>query len=375
VLLHYPEPFFSITQTSPAVEAKCRAYLSAIAWGVPALMLFRVFSAFSTSVSRARPVMMLNLLGLAVKVPLSWALMFGKLGAPELGSTGCAVATAIAAWMTCIVAWVYCLRSADYARFGVSARWSRPNWRSIGHLLALGIPMGATFVVDVTAFTFMTLFVARLGTAVSGAHQIAANFSALLFMLPLALGNACGVLVGQSLGAREFARARHTGVVALLLSGGIALAASAAMILFRDRVAAMYALDPAVREIAAVLLAIVAGYHFVDALLVVVMNVLRGYKRTVVPMIATTLALWGVGLAGGYWLAFSPAPWSTLVAAIWPAFEPTLGPGLARSAPLGASGFWIAAVASVGLAMLSMLWYFAAVSGAAIRASRKSLPS
>jgi MATE family multidrug resistance protein len=69
------------------------------------------------------------------------------------------------------------------------------------------VPIGLTFLVDVTAFTFMALFVARLGAVNSAAHQIASNTAAVMFMLPLALGNAVGVLVGQAIGAQEF-RAR-----------------------------------------------------------------------------------------------------------------------------------------------------------------------
>ena len=53
------------------------------------------------------------------------------------------------------------------------------------------------FLIDVTAFTFMALFIARLGAVNSAAHQIAGNVAAVMYMLPLALGNGVGVLVAQ----------------------------------------------------------------------------------------------------------------------------------------------------------------------------------
>jgi multidrug resistance protein, MATE family len=346
LLLYFPDPFFLITQSSEAVETKARAYLRAIAWALPALMLLRVFTAFSNAVSRPRPVMMLNLLGLAIKVPLSWVLLYGHFGLPEMGSTGCAVATLVASWVACIAAWGYGMRDSGYRVFAVYAHWSPPRWRAIRHLLALGLPIGVSFLVDVTAFTFMTLFVARLGTATSAAHQIAANFSALLFMLPMSLGNAAGVLVGQSIGARDFIRARRIGFVAMGLAGALGLVGCLLLLLFRSEVAAMYARDHAVQGIAVALLGIVAWYHFVDSVLSVSMHALRGYKRTVVPMVVSTVALWGVGLWGGYQLAFSGV---------------STGP-LSSVAPLGASGFWIAAVISVAVAVIAIVWYYSAVS-------------
>jgi len=74
-------------------------------------------------------------------------------------------------------------------------------------------------------------------------------------------------------------------------------------------------------------------------------NVLRGYKRALIPMLIYAFALWGVGLGGGYTLGLTD----------W------LGP--AR----GAAGFWMAAVASLLLAGGMVSAYFGVVSTQAIR--------
>lgn len=347
-VLHYPEPFLWITQASPEVEAIARRYLSVVAWSVPASLLFRVFHGFSTAVSYARVVMLLNLLGLAIKLPLNWVFIYGKFGAPELGGAGCALATTIASWVTCIAAWLICYRVRDYASFHVFERWSWPNWAHQKHLLSIGLPIGFTFLVDVTAFTFMTLFIARLGTRASAAHQIAANFAALLFMLPLALGNAVGVLVGQALGARDATRARATGVTGLVCAFSIGLVLCGFVLLARTPIANLYTIDDGVAALAAGLLALVAAYHVVDSVQAVAINILRGYKRTFVPMIVYTVALWGVGLAGGYMLGLT---------------EVDLGMGkLGIAPPLGAAGFWIAAIASLVVAGAGVVAYFLHVS-------------
>ncbi len=348
-LFAYPEPFLALARLAPALEAKVRAYLHALAWSVPASLLFRVFYSFSTAISRPRTVMALTLAGLALKVPLNWVFMYGNLGAPELGSTGCAVATALVSWILCVLAWAWCWFEPAYRPYQVFARWSWPDAKALGRILSLGLPIGLTFLVDVTGFTFMALFIARLGALYSAAHQIAANLAALAYMLPLALGNAASVVVGQSLGARQHARARAAGLTGLALALGCAAVMSACLYWFANGIASLYTGAAALRRVAAGLIAFVAVYHLFDAVQAVSVNVLRGYRRAVVPMLIYAVALWGVGLGGGYLIGL------TRVDLAW----------LGLSTPMGAPGFWLAAIASLVLASSLVTAYFLRVSGAA----------
>jgi MATE family multidrug resistance protein len=241
----------------------------------------------------------------------------------------------------------------------VFARWSWPEAKALGRIVSLGLPIGLTFLIDVTGFTFMALFIARLGTLYSAAHQIAANLAALTFMLPLALGNAASVVVGQSLGARQYARARAAGVAGLVLALACAAVVGAGLYVYAKGIAGLYTGDPELRLVAAGLLAFVAVYHLFDAVQAVVVNVLRGYKRAVVPMLIYAVALWGVGLGGGYVIGLTHVDlaWIGLAA-----------PGLSTSAlstPMGAAGFWLAAIASLVLASGLVTAYFLRVSRAA----------
>lgn len=355
-LFAYPEPFLAVAQLEPALDAKVRAYLYALAWSVPASLLFRVFYSFSTAISRPRTVMALTLIGLALKVPLNAVFMYGNLGAPALGSTGCAVATAIISWIVCALAWAWCWFEPGYRPFRVFARWSWPEAKALGRILSLGLPIGLTFLIDVTGFTFMALFIARLGALYSAAHQIAANLAALAFMLPLALGNAASVVVGQSLGAHQYARARAAGLVGIALGLACAAVVGTTLFLSATGVAGLYTGDAELRGVAAGLLALVAVYHLFDAVQAVVVNVLRGYKRAVVPMLIYAVALWGVGLGGGYAIGL------TRVDLAW----------LGLHTPLGAPGFWLAAIASLALASSLITVYFLHVSRAATASAASS---
>lgn len=347
-LLRHPGPLLALSQLQPEVEAKVRAYLGAIAWGVPAALAFRLFYGFSSGIGRTRPIMVFNLLGLALKVPLNTVFMYGLFGMPALGGPGCAVATALIAWMTALAGWAWCTRHPSYREFALTARFEWPRRQAIAATLRLGLPIGTTFLIDVTAFTFMALFIARLGPVVSGAHQIAANLAALTFMLPLALGNSTAVLAGQALGAGDPLRARQAGWRGILIGMGAAAVVSLVLWFGADTLAGLYTHDTAVRAAAAPLIALVAIYHLADALQAVAVNALRGYRKSTVPMVVYAVALWGVGLAGGY----------------------ALGLGDLAGAPRGAAGFWLAAIASLTVAGVLVTGYLDYVGRAACVAAQ-----
>ncbi len=342
VLIYFPDPFLALAQVEPEVEEKTRRYLRTIALGVPAMLIFRVFYSFSTAVSRPRVIMVLNLVGLALKVPLNLVFMYGHLGMPALGGPGCAVSTTLIAWVTAVAGWAYCRKSAGYAPYGVFLHWSWPNWREQVRFLKIGLPIGFTFLVDVTSFTFMALFIARLGTQSSGGHQIAANLAALMYMVPLATASAAGVLVGQAIGAGDLRRARLTGLLGIAGGFGVACAAGLTVWLGRDTIAGLYTGDAEVRAIAATLLAFVACYHLFDAVSAIAVSVLRGYRKTFVPMLCNIATLWGLGLGGGYALAF----------------------GHVGRAPMGAPGFWLAAAIGMLIGSALITAYFLVVSRA-----------
>lgn len=336
LLLRHPEPFVLLAQLTPAMEEKVRAYLAAVSWGIAPGLAFRIFYGFMSGIGRPRAIMAFNLLGLAAKVPLN-ALYMYELG---MGATGCAASTATISWLTAILAWSWCARQQDCAEFGVLSRLTFPKPRAMLELARLGLPIGLTLLVDVTAFTFMALFIARLGPIMSAAHQVTANLAILAFMIPLSIGHASLVLVGHALGAGDAATARRTGLMGIALGLAVSSLVSGGLWLGAERIAALYTPNADVRAVAAGLIAIVAAYHLFDALQCVVVNILRGYKRTVVPMAIYIVSLWGVGLGGGYFLGLTEL----------------IGP--AR----GAAGFWFAATASLLFAGLPVLAYFLKVS-------------
>jgi MATE family multidrug resistance protein len=308
LILAYPEPMLAALGADPEVAAQAARYLRFIALGLPAALWFRAFTTFNAAVSRPRTVMLINLLGPVCKVPLNLVFLDGSNsalgldGLPALGGAGCGLSTAVVAWTSALIGLVLLRGDPYYLKFSLRG-WGRPRREALRELLMLGLPMGGTYLIDVSAFQLMTLLIARSGTEMTGASAIAGSLAATIFMLPLALGNATCVLCAQHLGAQSAARARATAWLGLKLTLLCALLTAALIGLLRDPLARLYTSDPGVIAITVSLFGLVAFYHVFDALQCVLAFVLRAWKIALAPMIIFAGSLWGVGVGGGWWLA------------------------------------------------------------------------
>ena len=357
-LLLFPQPFLWLAKAEPEVAHKVHAYLGALAVALPATLLFAAYRGFNIAVSRPKAVMTLQLAALALKVPLSLMLIygfalatpFGALRLAPLGLTGCGIATALVMWAQLFAAVLLIRRDPFYARFGLHRRGLAPPDRAaLRALLALGVPMGLAVLIEVTGFTFMSFFISRLGTTPVAGHQIAANVVALMFMLPLGLANATGTLVAQRIGADDAHDARRLGWHGLAIGTGFGALLGGLVFAGRGAIAHAYTHDAAVIAAALPLLAWVGLFHVCDAAQTLAAFVLRAYRIATVPVVIYALALWGIGLGGGSWLAFD-------IGGVTPAWL------------RGAPGFWAAAT----LGLLAAALGLSALLAALLRAQRRA---
>ena len=304
LFLQHPDWLMQLSEMNPDVEARARNYLSTISWGLPAVLLYRTFYAFTNALGHTRVLMVISLATTAVHIPMSWLLVNGHLGLTPLGGTGCAVSSAAISWLALCSAGIHVTRATAYVPYRLFAHWQAPRPAALGELLRLGLPMGFSSFVEITAFTLIALLVAKLGASVVAGHRIVGNLSALIYMLPLALAIATLVLVGQAVGGRDSRGARRAAKTGIVLATGLSTLVSILIWFVRDPIFAAYTTDPAVHGLAASLLIYICLYQFFDAIQTIAAHALRGYKITFGPMLIHTLCFWGIGLAGGYGLAF-----------------------------------------------------------------------
>ncbi|MFO0123321.1 MAG: MATE family efflux transporter, partial [Inhella sp.] len=187
VLLLWPEPFIALARLEPALAQRVTDYTRPLALALPFALLTTAFRGFANAVSRPKAVMALQMGGLALKVPLNALLVFGWGPIPALGVAGCAWATTLVMVLQAAVAQGLLRGDRFYRPFQVPHLWdTRPKAAALWQQLRLGLPMGGSILVEVTGFTFMAFFIARLGATAVAGHQIAVNLVAMMFMMALA---------------------------------------------------------------------------------------------------------------------------------------------------------------------------------------------
>lgn len=326
--LLFPDAFLDATEVPRALQADVRQYLGVLALALPPALLFRMYSTLNQSLGKPQLVTWLQLVSLVFKVPLTVWFAFGGLGVPALGAVGCAWATVAVNYALLALAFWLVRTGALYRPYGIWQRLERPHWPTIGNFARLGIPAGLSIMVEVTSFTLMSLFIARQGTLSSAAHQIAANMAAVLYMVPLSIAIATSARVSYWLGAGDRKKARATIRTGFRIGLSLAVLLACALMLARGGIAALYSADRQVAAAAAGLLALVALYHLGDAMQALCVFVLRSYRVAVAPLAAYCVLLWGVGVVGGYQLAYRGLgawPAQRSPAAFWTASSFALG--------------------------------------------------
>lgn len=330
-LLLWDGLWLGITQPEPELARGLTQFLVAIAIGLPGGLLMRAFIAMNAAVSRPKASMVIQLTTLALKLPLNLVFIYGAGPIPALGGVGCGVATAALLWLGALLNWALWRFDPFYARFRPTRSDGHhgPSWPRLRELLKLGLPIGGSFLLEVSSFTLIAMLLARFGAIAVGGHQIVANIVSILFMVPLSLGVAASVLVSQSLGAGDPRQARRAALRGWRFTMTLVAALALIMALAREPIVTAYTSNAEVAALASSLMLVGALFHLFDGMQGVSGFILRGYKVALAPLVVHAVALWGVGIGGGCWLAFfPPAGWTATPA----------------------MGFWTAATAALLLA-------------------------
>ena len=280
-------------------------FLRAISWGIPGICIYQALRSYSEGTSMTRPVMYTSITGLVANIIGDYIFMYGKLGFPRLGAVGCGVASAIVMWMNAGMMSLYILTHRHYKPDGALSRFEGPHWPEIRALARLGIPMSLGLFMEASLFGAVALLMGTLGTTVVAGHQIALNVASITFMIPLGIGMAITVRVGQAMGRDDMNGARVAGFVGISLAGTFMALAGICILLFPESIAGIYTQDPAVRRMAVALLFMAAIFQVSDGLQVSGLGALRGMKDTKVPMYITVIAYWIVGMPLGYTLGIT----------------------------------------------------------------------
>ena len=302
--LRFPNPLMDLTSVPHESRMLSKDYLDVMAWNLPIVLLFRLFSSLAQSLGVPRLVSSIQVTALVLKVPLTLWFTFGGMGLNAMGLEGCAASTLVIQAMMTAVAMVFFVNHEAFNGLRLYPSNQIFNWKTISQILSLGIPNGMTSAVEISSFTLMGLFISRLGPHATASHQIAASFAAFCFMVPMAFSVATSARLSYWLGAGNMQRVREVISAGYQWVFKLGLAIAALLLLSSQGLAGLFSTDQEVSGLATQLLMVVGVFHIGDGLQILGFFLLRSFRITWRPFVIYTATLWGLGLVGGYVLTY-----------------------------------------------------------------------
>jgi MATE family multidrug resistance protein len=296
--------FLRAIHVDRAVAFETIPYTNALAVGLFPLLLYFAVRRCLQAMNMVRPVAFALITANIINAVGNWIFIYGKLGAPAMGTVGSGWSTAIARVYMAGVLIGYLLWYDRKHRTELLKTPVDIDLGRIKQLIALGIPAAMQFTLESGVFATVTALIARLGAVPLATHQIALNTVAFTYMVPLGISSAAAVRVGQALGRRDPRGAGAAGGTAIFIGAGFMTLAGVVLLVVPRWIARIYTTDETVIRSTSMLLAAGAAFQLFDGIQSVATGALRGAGDTRTPMLCHFTAYWVIGLPLGAWLCF-----------------------------------------------------------------------
>lgn len=294
-----------------------RPYLWVNIASLPFLCCFNTFKQFFDGVTDTRTPMFIIIGGNVLNIFGNWVLIYGCLGAPELGLFGAGLSTALSRMVMALACAVVFFRHRRYRDFRDGFASSHVSRGGVRRLAGLGLPVAMQLGMETAAFSLSAIFVGWLGTTALAAHQVTLTVSQLLYMVNSGMAAAIAVRVSYFAGQRDYVAVRRTAYAGLRIVLSLAFVLSVPIILLRNDVSWWFTDSAEVCLLVSHTVFPLIVYQFGDAVQYTFANALRGIE-CVRPMIwiaffsyfVVSLPLgWLLGIHIGYglvgiWSAF-----------------------------------------------------------------------
>ena len=292
---------FHFLDTEEKIRSISLGYLNIVAFAAIPITLFQVFRGYSEGITQTRIVFVLGLLGFLINIPLNYYFIFEL----DMGGVGCAYATTIVSWLGLMAFWFATLFLKHYKNIRIYGNFIWPDFKSSLELLKLGIPISFGIFVELSMFSGAALVISFFGANSLAAHTIAINLVGLLFMLPLSLGLASAIRVGNLIGEKNYTQANYASNFSLRFSLIVAITNFILIISMGSLLINIYTSDPNVSVIALTLLTYAAIFQVPDAIGYSAIGSLRGHKDTFGPMVNFIISYWFIAIPAGIYLSFN----------------------------------------------------------------------
>jgi len=311
ILMLIAKPLMYLMKQPEEVVELAIPYLDLVAISLIPLIIFQGFKQFSDGLSMTKYPMYATILANVINVVLNYALIFGRLGFPQMGIVGAAIGTLVSRIVMLFFLW-WLLKGKEKSKAYVTniKLFSLEN-RMIKKVLNLGFPSAMQMFFEVAIFTGAIWLSGTLGKNPQAANQIALNLSSMTYMVAIGLSVAAMIRVGNQKGLRDFTELRRIAISIFLLGLSLAFVFAILFLVFHNALPKLYVdfddvnnlMDNSeVVSIAATLLLAAAIFQLSDSAQVILLGALRGLQDVKIPTIITFIAYWLIGFPISYYL-------------------------------------------------------------------------
>ncbi len=338
--LIWSEPILRVMGQPETVARDVSVYLSIAGFGVMPALLVMVLKSYLAALERTQVVLWMTLFGAFANAVANYVLIFGNWGAPELGIRGAAIASIVSQVVMLLGVALYAQITLPQHR--LFQRLWRVDTQMLQRVFKLGWPIGLTALSETGLFAASAIMMGWLGTVPLAAHGIAAQLTAVMFMVHMGLSNVATIRAGNAYGRSDPEQMGRGALIVTLMSLGFAVVTVILYLAIPEQLMALFLEqdDPRRAEIIAVgvgLLVVAALFQLVDGAQVIALGLLRGVQDTRMPMIYAAVSYWAIGIPCSYFFGFvlgfeGVGVWLGLVV------------GLAVAAFLLSTRFWMVAL-------------------------------
>ncbi|MFT7528859.1 MAG: MATE family multidrug resistance protein [Arenicella sp.] len=250
---------------------------------------------YFSGIGRTRNVMVADGLGVLLNIPLSYGLIFGRFGFPEMGIIGAGIGTVLGGLFTTLILAYYYFKREHRLTFLVAESFIFSE-KLIRRHLKFGFPSGLEMFLNVAAFNLFLLMFQSYGVAQGAAAAIVFNWDILSFVPMIGLHIGIISLIGRYIGANEFNKAQDVIKSGFIIGLGYSSVLAIMFAVFREPLVELFitpGLDSQeIRHLATYMMVGLACYAMADAIILVAGGVLRGAGDTKWLMITSVVLHW-----------------------------------------------------------------------------------
>lgn len=253
-----------------------RPYLVIQIASLPFMVLSGAFKQMTDSINDTSVSMTIMLIGNVWNIFFNWVLIFGNLGAPEMGIMGAAWATFSSRVVIFLLSVMVFFLRPKYKQYVMFWKTSKVKKKDVLLLNRLGWPIAIQMGMETASFSLVAILIGWLGTNNLAAHQVMLNIANAIFMFYVGISNAVSIRVSNYNGLKSMVGVRQAAFAGyeIILLLGIILSVIAFS--FRHEVSLLFTDNEEVAGIVSALALPLVLYQFGDGMQCTFANALRG---------------------------------------------------------------------------------------------------